>query len=211
MFFQIGSKILDAIFPAHCCSCGRCGTIICDSCLSRLVFLPTRINRRTFAAAPYSTAAEKIIHHWKYKNAAALTPLIASFLIRTIEFFRADIDPNPLIIPVPVWISKIRDRGFHHTKDLAHAVGKHFFWSVSDTTLVKIKKTKAQVNCSLSERRQNVRGSFQLRESAKGKSIVLIDDILTTGSTLKECQTILSQGRPKKIVSIVFASGKIKL
>ncbi len=91
------------------------------------------------------------------------------------------------LIPVPASAERIEERGYNQTTLLARALAKRFSLRVDDEALVRIRATAKQANRSWAERRRNVKHAFAATRSLAGESVVLVDDVLTTGATLNEC------------------------
>ncbi len=148
------------------------------------------------ALGSYEGPLQEAIHRWKYKGKANLTPFFAEWMAEGLKRYWA---PNSfdLLIPVPLHPQRLRERGFNQSlllvKELSHRSGIPY----RKTLLQKIKPTLPQVALSGPEREKGIRGAFQVieREELKGKSVLLVDDVYTTGATVNECsKTLLREG-----------------
>lgn len=135
-----------------------------------------------------------------------------------------------ILIPVPLTKKKQKERGFNQSEEIAKELSQFFYPVRSftniditkylgtkisnrvkipllDNVLIKIKETRHQVELSRKEREENIKGAFWCKEpdKVKGKTIFLIDDVFTTGSTMEECARVLKQAGAKRIWGIVVA------
>lgn len=106
-----------------------------------------------------------------------------------------------LIIPVPLHYTRMLKRKYNQSALLARHLGKLTNIKVDYTSVIRHKKTKPQVEFSGHARVQNVKGAFEVKkpDNIKGKRIILIDDVFTTGSTLKECSKALYKAKAKSV------------
>ena len=112
-----------------------------------------------------------------------------------------------LIIPVPLHYTRLIKRRYNQSALLAKELGKLTGIEVDYKSLVKGRITKAQIDCNGTERLKNVKDAFYVKsiENIKGKRVLIIDDVLTTGSTLKECGKALKDAKPKSIYALTLA------
>jgi ComF family protein len=101
-----------------------------------------------------------------------------------------------LIIPVPLHVKRLRERGFNQAVLLGEILAKQWRLPLSRNNLCRIRWTEPQISLSAGERRDNVRGAFAVREatSVRNRRIILVDDVYTTGSTVAECARTLKKG-----------------
>ncbi|MDO4481107.1 MAG: ComF family protein [Bacillota bacterium] len=187
-------------------SCGRCGhfvrnkrTHFCGHCAA----VPPVYDRGR-AAVVYGKEAKKIIFALKYGGKGYLADNIAYIMTDAVKSM-GDYD---IIVPVPMHKSKKSSRGFCHTTLISNKLGEITGKPVSGGNLVRIKKTGAMSGLSPEERRNNIRGAFEVRNGKEfaGKTVLLTDDLLTTGSTADECAGVLLKAGAEKVYLAVFAS-----
>ncbi len=118
-----------------------------------------------------------------------------------------DLSAYDLLIPIPLHKSRLRERGFNQALVLAREIEKRFPLPLDYLNLQRIRDTQPQINLKEKERRKNVRGAFGLREKqkVKGKRILLIDDVYTTGATVNECSRVLRKGGAKRVDILTLA------
>lgn len=200
------------ITPPFCPICGSPFVLgiaenhLCEDCLrSRPLY--------EAAAAPflYKGSLMKAIHQFKYGArsymADFLGPLLAQFAESWVsENFGGELD-DLLVIPVPLHAKKLRERGFNQSLLLAKHVARQLYAGLDFLSLRRIKYTLPQTGLGRKERRKNVRGAFQLKnfDAVKGKRVLLVDDVSTTGNTLNECAVVLKKSGCKKVICLVLA------
>jgi ComF family protein len=112
-----------------------------------------------------------------------------------------------LIIPVPLHWKKEFLRGFNQSALIGNYISKKLGKKMYQNILIKSKNTKSQTELNEKERKENVKNSFKIKRNdlIKDKSILLIDDVYTTGATTEECKKILINGGAKKVIIITLA------
>mgnify|MGYP002395491740 CR=1 FL=1 len=115
--------------------------------------------------------------------------------------------PGYLAVPVPLYPRRLRKRGFNQSALLARHVARAACMGLDLYTFRRVKDTPAQSGLGKQARRRNVRGAFLVTDPAKfdGKTIVLVDDVATTGSTLHECAVVLKKAGADAVLCLVFA------
>jgi len=112
-----------------------------------------------------------------------------------------------MLVPVPLHSARLIKRRFNQSALLAREVSRFHDLEVETESLIRIKKTPSQGGKSTLGRRRNVAGAFKLRRTdrVKGKTIILIDDVFTTGATLEACARTLRKGGAERIYAITLA------
>ena len=143
----------------------------------------------------YEGKVRDMIHEFKYQGRLGLEGFLSSLMIGNFLFPQGGFD---LVVPVPMHISKLRMREYNQSAVLAHNLARRIGIECDLLTFKKIRDTRPQIEFrNEDERRRNVRGAFSVTDpgSFKGKSILLVDDVFTTGSTSDECaREILKSG-----------------
>ncbi|NPA34838.1 MAG: ComF family protein [Chlorobi bacterium] len=153
-----------------------------------------------------------ILHELKFMRRKELAQPIGEELgeeLRDSPYMPEKID---MIIPVPLHPKRLKWRGFNQSEEIAKHVAPIIQAQVVSDVLMRAQETDTQSSKSLSERWSNVSGAFQLvdPEAIRGKTIMLLDDVITTGTTLSHCLRALEHANPKSIsvVSVAFAGAK---
>ena len=143
----------------------------------------------------------------KYEKKKSLTKPLGNLLIEHVKN-NGRLERIDFIVPVPLHKKRLREREFNQSALLACLVGRNFNKPVLESNLIRTRLTTPQVELDRKERRRNVKGAFGVKkpEEIKGKSLLLIDDVRTTGATLKECHKVLRQAGAKEIHILTLAT-----
>jgi ComF family protein len=132
------------------------------------------------------------IHRLKYGRHTSLSQPLSA-LVRKTFFESWDGTTVDLLIPVPLHLKRLRQRGFNQAHLLIRGWAKQDGMAFDGLTLSRSRWTEPQTALSRKERKKNIRGAFVVKhpERIRGKKIVLVDDVYTTGSTVNECARVL--------------------
>jgi len=220
MIRKVWSVFLDILFPRICLHCRRYlgaknrYTPLCEDCFNNVDTFKTAFwtdrGGRFLAVGPYEDNTLKtVIHELKYRGIkSALNPIE-----KWIGHYFADInarewiDKDTLIIPIPLHRSRLRQRGFNQAELIANVLGEYFDLEVELHALKRIKNTKAQVEIREKNKREsNVRGCFAA-DAGKilNKPVMLVDDVYTSGSTIREAEAVLRKAGARSVNVFVLA------
>ncbi len=202
------NKFLDFFFPRFCLGCKKEGSWLCEDCRREIKLTPSRISLpqiKVASALTFGPPIDELIHYLKYNGIRELVPILGEFLLKRVESL--SIEKDSVIVPVPLYLWRERERGYNQSELLARFLGAKRGMKVYQG-LVRAKKTKSQVECKgKGERVKNLKGAFALKEKAPEK-IILLDDVLTTGATLNEAARALQRGGTKKLIGLVVATAR---
>ena len=199
---------IDAVFPKRCAVCGFRGSWVCHQCLAetrlfdppwcprcgipvsgrcRCSFVPDFIERLR-SAGPYDGWLRESVHLVKYQGESSRADHLAALLAPVL----VDLGHVDALVAVPLHRHRLRERGFNQAGHIAEALAKIAGIPVWDA-LSRIRDTPHQVGLSADQRAENIHGAFRFREtpSMKPARVVLVDDVFTTGATLRECAAVL--------------------
>ena len=133
--------------------------------------------------------------------------ILADMLYRAIAYHGVVLSRHALIVPIPLYKARERVRGFNQARLIAHALGTRMGIPVRADILLKTKKTAPQMALRREERLTNLVGAFAVSdtESVRNRTIILMDDIKTTGTTLEEAAKVLKAAGAKRIWAITVA------
>jgi len=211
---------LDFFIPRYCPSCKNKlkpeQNCICDECLSSIKRVDSsRLNieyQRKFVSTEIISGftslfvfekdktLQLLIHSIKYNkrflNAKYLGKLIGENLKEQIQNWCVD-----FILPVPLHSIRKADRGFNQSKYIAIGMGKELGINVKSYLLKRTRYTETQTNLTMKEREENISKAFQVKHKSliEGKTFLLVDDVITTGATVKECGKVLKENGAKLV------------
>ena len=228
-FFQ------SALFPPLCLSCkkafsgqsenndlcARClgniqifTTLFCPVCHSRLPENKKICHKDSRfllgAATRYQAPIKDAIHYFKYRSWDRLAPMLGVYLVaylRNLVSAGFSLDAHTLI-PLPLHPSREKERGFNQSELLAEIISKTFNLPLEKNILIRAKNTRAQAELTDWEERQaNLQNAFTVAnpENLKGKNIILVDDVYTSGATMSAAAEVMRAAGAKKIIGLVLA------
>lgn len=186
------SNLLDWIYKKKCyfCKSSKEAVKMCSKCYDDMDFLPVQINRiiegkKVYCAGVYSKNLQKLIRGLKYHNQKDLAYYLAKFMA---EYFSKITDKTDFeIIPVPIYPKREKKRKYNHMNLVGEELARITSNSLNKNLIKRVKDTKPQYKLKRHERLQNLNGAFEVDKSNyTGKTLLLIDDICTTGSTFEE-------------------------
>jgi len=226
--FKLKRVALDLLFPPWCISCGREGNYICDFCRRLLPVISPPVCPRCGrpqsqgmlcrGCADWQAEIDGIrspflfdgvirqaIHELKYRNLRALVPSLTGFLH---DFLIENPIPAELLVPVPIHRKRWHERGYNQSALLAQELGRLSGLPVMEDCLVRHSYAPPQArSASVIERRKNVAGAFTClsSEGLRGKQVLLIDDVSTSGATLNTCAGELKTAGAAAVWGLVLA------
>lgn len=203
----IKDELLYIVYPPDnkCIGCGEDYIGLCPLCLTKIQRV--RENSRIHSYAYYSGVIKEIILKFKYKKVFLAGNILADFLYELIKENKIEAEG---ILFIPCSKETLKKRGFNQCEIIARKLGEKLDLPVY-SDIVKIKNTKEQKALSKEERFINIKGAFKVKNSnnIKNKKIILIDDVITTGATLLECEKVLKENGVKEIKILTVAKSYI--
>jgi ComF family protein len=225
-------RLLDLLFPPRCAGCGASGHLLCPACLAQIRRLqqprcpscalpfdgqicrsccqpphPQRALHALQAVAAYREPLRTCIHQFKYRGAIRLAEPLGLLLAET---YRTCNLRSEILVAVPLHTDRERQRGYNHAALLARVCARTLGLPLCERSLERQRPTTAQAGLQPAERRQNVAGAFRCRPdptdvSLRGRTVLLIDDVCTTGATLEACALALLAGGAATVGALVLA------
>lgn len=159
-------------------------------------------------AAPYLYEGEilQAIHQLKYSGKTHLAQSLGSLLYLFAREWLGE-KKGFILIPIPLHPKRLRERGFNQSLLLAREVAGQHDLEVDFLSLRRKRYTEPQINLKFHERKKNVKNAFEVREkhNINGRSVILLDDVATTGSTMNECAQTLKRAGCKEVYGLVLA------
>jgi len=198
---------LGRIVPPFCAKCSEpfdgaiTATFSCANCAHRALHFEAAVS-----AFRSRGIARHVILNFKYGRQIHLRHLVGRWLLAAFDDARLRERRFDVIVPVPLHPARQRERGFNQAALLAERLGPHLGVPVR-SVLQRVRYTTTQTAFDRGERIQNLRHAFRLRKNADVRklSVLLIDDVLTTGSTLSECARVLKENSARCVYAATAA------
>ena len=187
--------------PPLCPGCGKpqASGILCPVCRQR----QTEIDgiRSPFR---FAEVIREAVHQLKYRNLKAISPCLAALLA---DYLQSNPLPVEALVPVPLHPRRLRERGYNQSSLLARELGKLINLPVIEDCLIRVKEAQPQVRtATVEDRRMNVTDAFKCQNGkVRGKQIILIDDVCTSGATLESCAQALKSESVTSVWGLTLA------
>jgi ComF family protein len=227
---QILQQTLDLLFPPRCAACQRSGSILCSACLAAIrplpppycahcntpldvngmckncQYAPLRLSGLRVMSR-YEGTLRTCIHALKYAGNRRMAEPLGLLLAQVYRIHRLRAD---IIVPVPLHSERIQQRGYNQAFLLAQVCAKYTNVPLNSYLVVRMRSTASQVHLNIKERHSNVAGAFSCTSAItkgelRGRSILLIDDVCTTGATLEACAAPLFAAGAQTVWGLVLA------
>ena len=177
--------------PPVCPRCGLLSSNLSHACGRCLLHPP--VWQRLIAVTPWQLPLKTLVNRLKFYRATALSVMFARLiLLRWLTEYRGHQLPRPhLLLHVPLHHRRAWQRGYNQLEDIAHQLAHWTGCRYQRTGLVRIRQGKIQHRLNAQARRRNLRGAFQVNTDVRGLHVALLDDVVTTGSTMTEISRIL--------------------
>jgi ComF family protein len=230
---KIKENILDILFPKFCINCRKEGSYLCEDCFYLIDIFENcycpfcqiakitkngetcelckkkyQLDGMLFATSYKSAIIKKMIVDFKYGFVKDLSvPLSLLIITHLIKLNRLAFFNNFSLIPVPLFKTKLKQRGFNQANEIAKNLSVILKLPIIHSCLKKTKNTRNQADLEKLERINNLKSVFWVnnQKEIKNKNILLVDDVFTTGHTLEECAKVLKLNGARKVWGIVIA------
>ena len=225
MLAALGRMLQEVVFPTRCVSCSSPESWLCARCLD--ITGQLLVDRCWLCAAPFEDeilcricthfqpAFERIlverpfvgplrhaIHRFKFESGRSLADTLAATMSREI----GELSTDTAIVPVPLHHNRLDERGYNQSNLLGQKLATEYRLPLEERIMARIRDTKAQMSLPPVERRRNVRGAFATIAGVEmPKRVLLVDDVVTTGSTVDECARILKAAGVERVTVAAIA------
>jgi len=195
--------------PPFCSSCGRhleksnLNKNTCPACIKK------RLNfDRAFSPCVYDGVIKTLVHEFKYRGKDSLGKPLSKIMTDFIKEYSLPLSYLDFIVPMPLHKTRLREREFNQAEVLSMHIAKEFKKESVSNVLLRHRQTKTQTELKNNERFLNVANSFSVVESVslKGKNLLLVDDVLTTGATSSEAALTLKKAGALTVFVLTLAN-----
>jgi ComF family protein len=207
-FVSLALELLaSALAPPRCAACDipvRMLAAFCPACAS--THERAESSAASLAACVYGGAVARAITRCKYERRPDLARPLGDLLWRAVEPYAGAMS-GALVVPVPLHPARLAERGFNQSALLAGRVARSLGAPMAPRALARTTDTAHQANLDRAARLANVSAAFRVRHPAavRGRLVLLVDDVRTTGATLDACRSVLAGAGASRIVSAVVA------
>ena len=230
-------SLLDFLYPKRCVACKKFGSYVCAACFSYITFIdhmvccvcqrqamggythPVCKTKYTidgiYSSLVYKGVVKKLVYTFKYPPyltnlQTLLGELFFEGIIQKEPFYKLLTEPS-VFVPIPLHAKKLRKRGYNQAELLAKALTEYFGAPVVNY-LMRAKETKTQVGLQKEERLANISGAFSLAPQFETieptVQVFLIDDVATSGATMREAAKVLKKAGVAKVWGLTLAHGE---
>jgi ComF family protein len=214
--------VAELIFPDNCLLCrrflnSRHQRQLCHDCLGTLVFNPTPFRQpsghgpyafdQAWSVCLYNEPAQKLLHAFKYASKTRLSKTFAALMVDFIDRHHLPLLKFDLISPIPLHPARLRERGYNQSALLSLALSRHYRTLHSENLLIRRKMTNTQTELGAKQRWTNMAGAFRIKNSkdVEGKSVILVDDLYTTGATVNAAAETLKNAGAVNVAVLTFS------
>lgn len=221
--------ILDLIYPKNCLECKKVRNYLCQECVKKVnssFYSCPYCNKSSFEGKVHPKCRKKLgldqlICLWKYegvirkailvlkyKFASEISDELSDFFLKKISDRRINLGKNAIFISVPLYKKRQFFRGFNQSETIAKKVSEKLGFKFVPDLLIRTKNTHFQTNLTKKERLRNIKNAFEFNNKYKfkdkSKTIVIFDDVWTTGATIKEMAKILKNKGVKNVIGLTI-------
>ena len=211
---ELWQGLRDFVYPPYCILCEAElepeNKLVCNNCWERLTpseELESFITQdQIFSVFPYSSDMKTIIHEFKYYGKTHLAGHLGT-AVGKLVLENKQLSHTDYIVPVPLHKVRFRSRGFNQSELLSEIISEVTGISFITDQLIRKRYTETQANLPVNKRAKNVEGAFKIRDENifNKKRVLLVDDVITTGSTILECIKVLKAGGAGEVKAVTAA------
>ncbi|MCX6704930.1 MAG: ComF family protein [Candidatus Woesebacteria bacterium] len=223
-------SILDLVFPKTCLGCGRLGSYICSDCVAKVRLAQpicpycerASIDGITHVRCQKKLGLDGLISIWEYEGVIRKAILALKYKYATLvgqeltdhflhQLLTGFLPVNSkVLVPIPLYWYRENTRGFNQSIEIGKSISEAMNWKFLPDLLIKKQSTISQVELKGDDRRQNLRGVFTANPIHKSlfvnlNSVIVFDDVFTTGSTLREAAKVLKRAGVEKVWGMTIA------
>lgn len=219
---------LDVLFPQFCAGCKKEGHVLCETCRAGIspgasvCFVcekrspdglvcesckgKTRIRRFISPFSYANPVIRELIQRLKYGGTKEVADDLGGWVARSVRFSALPLPQEAVLIPIPLHGKRLRSRGFNQAELIASAIGKRLNVRLDASLLKRTEHRTPQTEMKKREERlSNAAGIYKVAGAVPAETLILVDDVSTTGATLEEAATVLKQAGAKQVWAFVVA------
>ena len=219
-------RLISTVYPPRCVLCGSPGFSdmdICEVCYHDLPWIGSACTQcaiplakhsgdhlkcglclkkppafdRSLSLFSYEKEAVTLIHQLKFNEKLANSRLLGNMLADAIE--KKAVELPDVILPVPLYKKRLKQRGFNQSIELARPVANAFSIPLDLQSVSRVRDTQSQTGLDKKQRRQNIRAAFEIVEPLSAQHVAVVDDVVTTTSTVNELARLLKRAGVRRV------------
>ncbi len=204
-----------AALPANDPCCCRCalplaenmdGRVLCGRCIRR----PPDFDY-VHSLFRYEQAVIGLIHQLKFSQKITFSRTLGEMLLSRMQLEMQTPEEGPdCLLPVPLYTARLRQRGFNQSIEIARVMAKKLQIPIIYDAVVRRRSTGTQTGLNAKQRQKNIRGAFEVVKEIKGRHVLIIDDVMTTGATVNELSRLLKIQKVKRVGVLCLARAPMK-
>jgi ComF family protein len=223
---QIGHMFKDLLFPPVCQNCHQvieqpaAIVVVCPPCLRTLTPLPDEFARmhilnrlhpcfidELWIAFEFNEVFRLLIHNIKYQKMPRLGKQVGELASGTFRAKLESLQGNP-VLPIPLHLVRKKEREYNQSSYIARGIFENHLPVLTEDLLIRNRYTASQTRLNRMKRRQNVKDAFSLtdRDMLQNETVLLVDDVVTTGATMNECARLLKNNKVRRIIGVALAT-----
>ena len=223
-------NIFDFLFPVSCLGCGESGYYLCKGCIGKQRLINPKcaycdkpsIDGMTHIKCKkpfrldgisviwkYEFLIKKALKKSKYRFAKEILYNLADYATFYLKSEVTGLPKTALCVPIPIHLLRYKWRGYNQVEVLTKRICNNRNWEYTNDLVIRKKHTTPQSELSMQKRKKNIKGAFSLSEEkrgfVRGASVIVVDDIITSGSTLNEVGKVLKRGGAEVVWGLALA------
>ena len=228
MYTKMLAAILNLIFPKKCVNCSKAGEFLCTACIEKITWheeakclmcggraiggythprcLGNWSLDRSILLAYHRGPIRKLIHSLKYRKLSSEAGFVARLMAERLE--KGELE-GFVVAAVPLYFAREMARGFNQAEALGRELAKNLSLPYRGDWWYRTRGTETQTELDKKDRSKNVQHAFRIysRDGLKGAKVLLVDDVITTGATVRECAKVLKRSGAREVWVLALAHG----
>ena len=180
--------------------------VLCGRCIQK-----TPAFDYSYSLFRYEDALIKLVHQLKFSEKVSYARSIGEMLLSKLQQEVYCVEKLPdCLLPVPLHRSRLKQRGFNQSIEIARVIARRLQLPIVHAAVIRRRSTESQTGLSAKQRHKNIRGAFDVVGDLKGQHVLIIDDVVTTGSTVNELAKVLKKNGVKRVGVLSIARAPMK-
>jgi ComF family protein len=181
-------------------------TLLCGRCIKKAPAFDY-----AYSLFRYEDDIIRLVHQLKFAEKITFARSLGEMLLRMLQAeLPTDKEQPDCLLPVPLHSARLRQRGFNQSIEIARVIARRLEIPIEYDAVIRQRKTTSQTGLNAQQRQKNIRGAFEVVTEIKAKHLLIIDDVMTTGSTVNELAGLLKKNRVERVGVLSIARAPLK-